>query len=92
MNLLILFAALQVADGISTLVFLKKGIREANPLLAYLFAQIDPLAVLIVFKVSVVAIAYALMGVPYWKETLTIVCVIYAIVVVQNIRLIRGAK
>jgi hypothetical protein len=92
MELLTLFAALQVADGISTFVFLRKGVLEANPVLAYLFQRIDPLAALIGIKSAAVWAAYATMGVPYWKECVLTFCVVYTVVVVNNIRLILNHR
>lgn len=49
-GMLLIFCGLQIADIISTLIFLHLGIREANPLVGYLINLTNPLTGLLLIK------------------------------------------
>ena len=80
--LLILYALLQAADIYTTLTVLKQGGRELNPVMAKLFAKLDPLTVMVGVGVKLVGV-WALWYVNLWMLTLA-ACVVYAYVVNQN--------
>lgn len=86
MELLIVLAMLQLADTLSTVVALKKGCVEANPVLANLFNRFGVIPTLIISKTVLVAIAYRTMASPLWSEVMIVLCCIYTTVVVNNIR------
>jgi len=81
---LLLYIGLQAADMWSTVTALKQGHREANPLLAKLFARFPPLPVMLVIKVFGV---WAL----WWADIAAITasaCAVYLIVVINNTKII----
>lgn len=85
---LAIFALLQVADIWTTLVALKRGHREMNPILAKLFEKYDPLPVMVSFKVAAIsALWWADM---YWLTGL--MCAMYLFVVNNNLDVIQGKK
>jgi hypothetical protein len=53
---MLVFVFLQIADIISTLVFLSLGVQEANPLIRALFHWTNPLAALVIVKIAGVGI------------------------------------
>jgi hypothetical protein len=83
--LLVLYIILQGLDMYTTMVALKQGGSEANPILAYLFKYSPPLLVMVVVKACGVA---ALV----WANSFyvnIIGCAIYAWVVINNWKVIR---
>jgi hypothetical protein len=89
MELLALLAALQIGDAYSTLRFLKHGVKEANPIMLWLFEQIEPLPALIVTKIIIIAVAVSAKGAPYWTEAMLILCAFYAFIVVNNWKIVK---
>ena len=80
------FALLQVADDYTTMRILDKGGKELNPILNQLFAKYEPLPTL----ASIKALAIGLMALAdtFW---LTVAfCVVYAVVVANNVKVLRS--
>jgi len=90
MNLafLALFILLQIGDVWTTLTALKMGAREANPILAKLFAYCDPLGVMVVTKVLA---AWLLWYADLWMATMAL-CVLYLWVILNNWEVIQRLK
>lgn len=83
-----IFTLLQIADIWTTMVALKQGHREMNPILAKLFERYDPLPVMVSFKVAAVsALWWADM---YWLTGL--MCAMYLWVVNNNLDVIQRKK
>jgi hypothetical protein len=81
---LAIFVVLQVLDIWTTLVALKRGHREMNPVLAKAFTYAEPLAVMVAIKIPGV---WAL----WWADIALLtaaVCAVYIYVVVNNLRVI----
>jgi hypothetical protein len=84
---LAIFVVLQVLDIWTTLVALKRGHREMNPVLAKAFTYAEPLAVMVAIKIPGV---WAL----WWADIALLtaaVCAVYIYVVVNNLRVIGKA-
>lgn len=84
-RLLLQYAYLQLLDFLSTLAFLLNGLREGNPVVAWLIeAAPSPLAGLAIAKVAALAL-----GVAAWRlgraRLLARVNVLFAIVVAWNL-------
>ena len=85
---LVIFVLLQVLDIWTTLVALKRGHREMNPVLAKAFEYAEPLAVMVVIKLAGVwALWWADM---YWLTGL--MCAMYLWVVNNNLDVIQSKK
>ncbi len=85
---LAIFVVLQVLDIWTTLVALKRGHREMNPVLAKAFEYAEPLVVMVVIKLAGV---WALWWVDmYWLTGL--MCAMYLWVVNNNLDVIQGRK
>ena len=83
-----IFVVLQVLDIWTTMIALKMGHREMNPVLAKLFQKADPLFVLVVFKLAGIwALWYADM---YFLTGL--LCALYLFVISNNLDVIQGKK
>jgi len=85
---LFIFCVLQVLDVWTTLVALKMGCREMNPVLAKAFTYADPLAVLVAIKVVGI---WAL----WWADMYVItglLCAMYLFVVSNNLDVIESKK
>ena len=84
-----LYVVLQVADAAITAVAMKlPGAREANPILAKLFAKFGVVPTLVVVKVGVVLLLWAYLDVvPMWAVAALNTLYIYA--VIRNIKGIR---
>lgn len=80
--------ALQIADTVTTLLGLKAGAVEGNPLMRWAFARTgNPLAVLVVSKaLAVWALWYFAPAWPSGMPMLAIVIVMYALIVASNLR------
>lgn len=83
--LLIFFIVLQGLDMYTTIIALKQGGRELNPLLAWLFKHFSPLSTMIVVKTIAVA---ALVWIDSFYANI-ISCAIYSWVVINNFGVIR---
>ncbi len=81
---LALFIALQVADIATTLHALKIGKREVNPILRRLFEYFTPAKVLLVFKAAGIVAIWAV-NLPWLTAA---ACVVYAVVVASNLRVV----
>ena len=85
---LAIFVVLQVLDIWTTLVALKRGHREMNPVLAKAFEYAEPLVVMVVIKLAGV---WALWWVDmYWLTGL--MCAMYLWVVNNNLDVIQSKK
>ncbi len=85
---LVIFVLLQVLDIWTTLVALKRGHREMNPVLAKAFEYAEPLVVMVVIKLAGV---WALWWVDmYWLTGL--MCAMYLFVVNNNLDVIQERK
>ena len=85
---LVIFVLLQVLDIWTTLVALKRGHREMNPVLAKAFEYAEPLAVMVVIMLAGVwALWWADM---YWLTGL--MCAMYLWVVNNNLDVIQSKK
>ena len=58
MATLLLFMALQFCDTLTTLVFLRQGVTEANPLIRLAFGLASPAAALIALKAAGCGLAW----------------------------------
>jgi len=91
--LLMAFIALQIADIWTTHKCLQRPDRkEANKVIAWLMSKMGVLPALIALKVPIIcAVGYVTLclSVPWWPIALVMLCVFYAAVVVNNIRLLR---
>jgi hypothetical protein len=85
---LAVFIVLQVFDIWTTLVALKKGAREANPVLAWLFSHAEPIVVLIGIKLLA---TWLLWYVDLYLLT-GLFCAFYLWVVDNNLRVIQDKK
>jgi hypothetical protein len=85
---LALFALLQVADVYTTMRILDKGGEELNQTLAKLFAKYEPLPTLVSIKAIAIG-AFALADNVYLTSAF---CVVYAAVVANNVRVLKGMK
>ncbi len=83
---LIPFILLQIADVYMTMRILDKGGKELNPVLAKLFAKYEPLPTLAAVKA--IAIGVFAIADNFWL-TVTF-CVVYAVVVFNNVRVLRS--
>ena len=89
--LLIAFVALQIADVVTTMIALKKGAQEGNPLLAPLFKKFGAMPVLLASKIVIVASVVTI------HQTLTnfalgLGVVVYGAVVLNNLIVLRRMK
>lgn len=86
--LTVLFLALQAADVLSTIRFLKAGTGyEANPLAAWAMRRLGPWWPLIKVPEAGIAAAAWLLPAPVGIIVLGALCFVYGIVVWQNYRL-----
>jgi hypothetical protein len=60
MTALVILAVLNILDAILTLKILDKGGSELNPLLATLMARVGVLPVLVISKVALILVIYAI--------------------------------
>lgn len=58
MATLLLFIALQFCDTLTTLVFLRHGVAEANPLIRFAFGLASPAVALVALKAAGCALAW----------------------------------
>lgn len=58
MATLLLFIALQFCDALTTLLFLRHGVAEANPLIRFAFGLASPAAALLAMKAAGCALAW----------------------------------
>ena len=85
---LVIFVLLQALDVWTTLVALKRGHREMNPVLAKAFEYAEPLVVMVVIKLAGVwALWWADM---YWLTGL--MCAMYLWVINNNLDVIQRKK
>lgn len=85
--LFILFALLQVADGMTTYYSLRKFNREANPLLGLMFKWLGVKAGIVVAKCAASIFGFMLISEPPW--ILAALSIFYAAVVGINLRALR---
>ena len=92
--LVAVFAALQLADGVSTHVLLARGHREANPVMAWLMDRIGVLPALLLAKGASIGVALwsaSLYDAQHVLPALVFLCTFYVYVVYNNVRLlVRG--
>lgn len=98
--LFILFALLQVADGITTIIGLRQaGVNEANPIADWLMDSLGQKPAIIISKLAIVVfIAWLVFGfdaswaqMPWVKPAMLVVLNLTAIYVVwSNIKTVRG--
>ena len=84
---LVLFAALQVADILTTHTILKRGGFERNVLLAGLFEEFGALPVMLVTKAALVALFWLYM--PEYPVALGVACVFYIGIVANNLHVLK---
>jgi hypothetical protein len=89
MTLLIILAALQVGDILTTLRFLKVGIQEANPILRQLFEEVGPIPVLLLSKGFFIYLCFTMIDTPYWDWAMIALIALYSYVVVHNWRAVK---
>ena len=87
-HLAYLLMALQVADGLTTYLALKKGAAEGNPIMRKLFEKIGMVPALIITKGAL------MVGAWYWRDAigmlgLGLLCAGYLLVAVNNVRVMR---
>ena len=86
-----LFVALQLADFVTTLAGLKAGHSEGNPILSRLFKRLRPEIALAIVKLLIVAaMTAALLQGALDVIALVILSTVYAVVVLNNVRVLRG--
>lgn len=85
MELLALFAILQIADGYTTHRILQQGGSELNPIMAMLFEEFGHLPVLVLLKAGLVGLSYFYIDPwQYGELLLGLMCVFYSFVVLHN--------
>ena len=89
MELLVLLAALQVADVLTTVRFLKAGVPEANPIARKLFEVMGVIPAMVLLKGVFLYVTYITMATDYWHEVVIVVCVVYTAIVVRNWRAVK---
>ena len=87
-HLAYLLMALQVADGLTTYLALKKGAAEGNPVMRKLFEKVGMVPALIITKGALMCAAW------YWRDAigllgLGLLCAWYLVVAVNNVRVMR---
>lgn len=87
-HLAYLLMALQVADGLTTYLALKKGAAEGNPVMRKLFEKIGMVPALVITKGAL------MVGAWYWRDALGLLelgllCAGYLAVAINNILVIR---
>jgi hypothetical protein len=88
--LAILLIALGIADCITTIIALRHGARELNPLAAALFKAIGPVAGLLALKLAATAvIIFVLLPRPALWPLMALSAGVYGFVVWNNIRVSR---
>lgn len=93
LELLVLFAALQVLDIWTTYTALKLGGSELNPVMRWIMSRFGVLPALLFMKIVVVALAYKyIYPVPDLAWVLGAVSAFYAYVVYNNIKAIKTLK
>lgn len=90
-HLAYLLMALQVADGLTTYLALKKGAAEGNPIMRKLFEKIGMVPALIITKGALMAIVW------HWRDVLgalwlAVFCAVYLAVAVNNVRVARRQR
>jgi len=89
MTILILFTLLQLADGWTTYRILQIGGRELNPVMRWLFARVGSTPVIVVAKAGAIAVAYWLLGIQYGPEAVGGLCIVYGLVVWNNVNVLE---
>jgi len=89
-----LFVALQVADAVSTILVLRRGGRELNPLAKWLMGVIGYVAATIAFKVALVAVYLIALfwvapGYPYRNLVAGLLVALYLYVIFNNVKAYR---
>lgn len=90
--LFIVFALLQCADVATTLYVLKRGGREANPVMAAIMARLGNVAGLVVPKLVILAVVYRYALPSSSSFALLVACALYAAVIVNNANVIRAMR
>ena len=79
-----MFLVLQIADVVTTLLFMSRGIAETNPLASYLMDHCGPLAGLLLLKSVAISIAL-LCKVEAHPKFVRGINVVYVVIVLVNI-------
>ena len=89
MNRVALYVVLQIADLVSTLVFLSLGVQEGNPLVAFFMRVTTPLIGLLIVKAAALALGlfYVSTG-----RSLTKINVFFIVLFMWNLLAIHVAK
>lgn len=85
-----LFALLSLADAITTIIGLRRGGREANPIMAWVMARIGAAPTLLAIKLPGFLAIWASLG--YIILYLPVVVIFYACVVVWNVWVLRAGS
>ena len=90
--MLYLLILLQAGDIITTTIGLRqKGVKESNPLAAWLFRYLEPVPTMIFLKcVGSIPFILLLRWYPSWWPAVALYCLSLCWVVQHNIRVIRG--
>jgi len=87
--LLILFAVLQIADGVTTITALKSGRSEGNPILLWAMNRVKIIPALVVFKLAYMGLVGGLVYYypsVYLDVAIGVLCGIYCWVIYNNVK------
>lgn len=91
--LLVLLTLLQAGDIVTTLMILKLGGRELNPIVRWLLGRFADTPALIAAKLLVtIPLAYLILTYPALRWVAAVGCAIIAAVLVSNVRVLRRLK
>jgi Domain of unknown function (DUF5658) len=86
---LYILTAFQIADIISTYIAISKGAHEANPVMAFVMNIFGEVPGMLIVKSALIA---AIWLVPIPVAALYVFCLIYAVVIWNNINVIKEQK
>lgn len=90
---LIVFVLLQLADIITTRIALRLGGHELNPVLAKLFDRFSPMCVLVPYKLALCAmVSWADHSGLLIPGALWVLCLVFGLVVANNLRTIEASR
>lgn len=84
-----LLCILQVLDVYSTVMVIKNGGYEANPILKFLMNQFGVVPALVTVKVIFIFAVYLFLDYEYIKELLIAINFVYALVVINNFKVLK---
>lgn len=89
LHLFLILAALQAADMATTVGVLKRGGREANPFMAWVFSRVGTVPGFLATKTAFLAVLWIYLDQVH-LYAMAGLAVIYAVVVVNNAKVLKG--